>query len=227
MSGAFPTTRWTLVAHARASPESRRAALETLLGAYWLPVYVYARRKGLGPEDAADAVQELFTDLVAKDFPARLDPARGRLRGFLKACLDHHLAHARARAGAKKRAGEAPPLDPEVAEQAVADSAPSPEEAYTRAWGARVMARALERLRGEFDRGERGGDFALLLRFFGTGPAPAYKDAAAEAGMSLPQLKAFLHRARARYRALVLEEVRDTTADDAEAERELAELLGP
>lgn len=225
---AFPTTRWTLVAEARGGDTARRDALEALLGAYWVPVWVYARRRGLGPDDAADLVQDLFAELLAKDFAQRLDPARGRLRGFLKSCVDHRLAHRRARAAAAKRAPEsrALPLDPELAERALGDASANPEEAFQRAWAERVMARAMDRLRGEFARGERGGDFALVERFFGAGPAPSYREAAAEAGMTLPQLKAFLHRARARFRALALEEVRDTVADPADAERELAELIG-
>jgi DNA-directed RNA polymerase specialized sigma24 family protein len=220
---AFPTTRWTLVAAAGGADRER--ALQELLRAYWEPVYVYVRRKGLGPEDAADAVQDLFAELVAKDFPAKLDPDKGLLRGWLRACADHRLAHRRERAGAKKRAAEVVPFDADVAERAVASSADDPERAFQRAWAARVMDRAMARLRGEFDRGERTGDFALVSRFFGADEPPAYREAAAAAGMSLPQLKSFLHRARLRYRELVLDEVRDTVADAAEAERELAELL--
>ncbi|MFZ5475443.1 MAG: RNA polymerase sigma factor [Myxococcota bacterium] len=221
----FPTTRWTLIAAARGSDAERRRALEELLAAYWEPVYVYVRRRGLGPEDAAEAVQDLFAELVEKDFPAKLDPAKGRLRGWLKACADHRLAHRRAKAGAKKRAAEVVPFDADVAERAVAASGEDPERAFQRAWAGRVMDRAMARLRGEYESGERTGDFAIVLRFFGDGEAPSYRDAAAEAGMSLPQLKAFLHRARARFRELVLDEVRDTVGDPAEAERELAELL--
>ena len=75
----FPDTRWTLVLASRQGGEARRIALETLLGAYWRPLYLFARRKGLSAEAAEDAVQGFFLKLLELDFPDRLDPARGRL----------------------------------------------------------------------------------------------------------------------------------------------------
>jgi RNA polymerase sigma-70 factor (ECF subfamily) len=74
----FPTTRWTLILSARQSPEMRRAALEELLGRYWKPLYLFARYKGVGIDDAQDAVQGFFAHLLERDFLARLDPERGR-----------------------------------------------------------------------------------------------------------------------------------------------------
>ena len=43
--------------------------------------------------------------------------------------------------------------------------------------------------------------------------------------MSLPQLKAFLHRARLRFRALVGEEVLDTVENDSDVDQEMGALL--
>ncbi|MDP2315062.1 MAG: sigma-70 family RNA polymerase sigma factor [Pseudomonadota bacterium] len=231
-SAAFPVTRWTLIQEARGDASARRAALDELLAAYWTPLYVYARRKGLGAEDAQEAVQDLFADLLERQFPGTIDPARGRLRGWLKSCLDHHLVNRHAAATAQKRGGGARhvPLDTEVGERALAQypggaAASGPEDAYTRQWAAQVMERALARLGEEHREEARAGSFDVLLRFFGPGVAPAYRDVAAETGMSLPQLRAFLHRARVRYRALVLEEVAQTVANPEDAEREMAELL--
>lgn len=117
------------------------------------------------------------------------------------------------------------PLQTEGLEAWLASSEPSPEEAWRRSWAEGVLARAMSALKAEYDQGRREGDFALLARFFGGGPAPGYREAAAEAGMSLPQLKSFVHRARGRLRELVLAELADTVAP-GEAEAELAELLG-
>jgi DNA-directed RNA polymerase specialized sigma24 family protein len=226
-SAAFPPTRWTLIAEARGDATVRRAALDELLAAYWTPLYVYARRKGLNAEDAQEAVQDLFADLVERQFPGTLDPGLGRLRGWLKACLDHHLVNRHAAQTAKKRGGGVRhvPLDTEVGERALAAAVVSPEDAYTRQWAAQLMERALTRLGDEHRDEGRVGSFDVVLRFFGPGVAPAYRDVAAETGMSIPQLKAFLHRARVRYRALVVEEVRQTVARPEDAEREMSELL--
>lgn len=223
MSGhAFPTTRWTLVSAARLPAETRRRALQELLQIYWPPLVVYLQHRGASLPDAQDIVQDLFAELLNGDFVQRLDPARGRLRGFLKVAAKHHLARRREREGAQKRGGKriVVPLDAALCERVTDPSADDAEAAYDRRWAARVLDRALDRLVAQ------AGDRAALLRtFFGGGLAPSYRDAAASAGMSVPQLKSFLHRSRLRYRALLLEEVADTLVDPTEAGDELAALL--
>jgi RNA polymerase sigma-70 factor (ECF subfamily) len=225
--GSFPQTRWTLIRSAQASPESRRAALEALLRTYWRPLYVFMRRQGLDAEAAGDAVQDLLIRLLEHDFLERLSPEKGRLRGYLLTAARNHLTHRHERESAARRgSGAVPvPLDMELAERLAAQDAHGPDDAFEREWASSVMERALERLKAEFDSGERKGPFALVLQFFRPGEPPSYQEAAAAHGMSLPQLKAFLHRARVRYRELVRLEVADTVGGPEEAEAELAELL--
>src|SRR5262245_10379570 len=103
----FPDTRWTLVLATRQGGEARRSALETLLSAYWRPLYLFARRKGLTSEAAEDAVQGFFLKLLEHDFPDRLDPARGRLRSYLLTGLERHLVNLHEHDAAQKRGGGA------------------------------------------------------------------------------------------------------------------------
>ena len=78
-------------------------------------------------------------------------------------------------------------------------------------------------LRKEFSSGERSGPWSLIETFFSPGAElPSYREAAAANGMTVPQLKSFLHRARLRFRELCLQQVRDTVETDAQAETELA-----
>ena len=227
-SGQFPATRWTLIATARTDPAARRAALEELLAQYWTPLYCFARRKGLDVEAAQDAVQSFIARLLERDAIARVDPARGRFRAYLRTALAHHLANEHARAAAQKRGGAAVtiPLDFDVAERRL-DGAPAlPEQAFEREWALGVMERALARLRREFEDGQRSGPFALVAAFFGgAAEPPSYEDAAATYGMSAPQLKAFLHRARVRYRELMRDEVAQTVGDPAAVDDEIRDLL--
>jgi RNA polymerase sigma-70 factor (ECF subfamily) len=87
------------------------------------------------------------------------------------------------------------------------------------------MQRALDRLRQEYDGGRRQGPAEPFLLFFGTEEAPSYADAAAQAGLSVPQFKAALHRARGRYRELLREEVSGTLGSEAGPDEEIAALL--
>ena len=52
----------------------------------------------------------------------------------------------------------------------------------------------------------------------GRGLLQAYAQAAADSGVSVAQFKASLHRARVRFREILLEEVADTVEGDAEGE---------
>lgn len=222
----FPTTRWTLILASREGGEGRRAAFEALCNAYWRPVYVYVRRKGLAPERAEDVVQGLFTSLLERDFLERADPERGRFRSYLRASVDHYLANLYEREAARKRGGGVRfvPLDAALAERDLPATPQDPDAAFDREWALAVMERALLRLRQEYEDGKRKGRLETLLRFFGFGEVPSYAEAAAECGTTVVQFKAALHRARARFREILLEEVGATLGDDKDAGAELLEL---
>lgn len=223
----FPATHWTAIVAARDGTEARRAALDEVLATYWKPLYTFARRKGLDRERAKDAVQGLFAQLLERDFLEKLDPSRGRLRGFLKAAMDHFLINEHERSAAVKRGGGARvvSLDVEGVEESIAALPQPPDAAFDREWALGVMERATARLKAEFASGKRGGPWELVAQFQGFGEAPAYADAARAHGMSVVQLKAFLHRARVRFRELVREEVGGTIAPGGPADEEIGELM--
>ena len=90
---AFPMTRWTIVSMARGADDaSARQALEELCAVYWYPLYGFARRRGLSPQDAEDGVQAFFLKLLEHDSLGRVDRERGRLRSFLLGALSKFLA---------------------------------------------------------------------------------------------------------------------------------------
>lgn len=226
-SGAFPTTRWTLILSAKASATARAQALDALAATYWQPLYVFVRRKGLSPAAAQDLVQDLLALLIERDVLERLSPQRGRLRSFLRAAAANLMANQHERAAAKKRGGElaAVPLDVDLAERLAQEAPEDPDLAFDRQWATRVMDRALARLRDEYAQGERAGPVELLLEFFRAQEPPPYKDAAARYGMSVPQLKSFLHRARGRFRELLREEIAQTVERDEDVEDELRHIV--
>jgi DNA-directed RNA polymerase specialized sigma24 family protein len=225
--GSFPETRWTLILASQSAPELRRQALAELLQTYWQPLYVYLRRKGLAPEEAADAVQGFAVRLLEKDFLSRLDPKRGRLRGYLKTALNHYVSNLREEANAEKRGGRVKivSLDFDAAEQAVGAAPPDAEKAYLRGWAERVFERALDTLRSEFTSSGRTGPLDVLVRYFRGEELESYAAVAAQHAMTVPQLKSFLHRARARFRELVVLQVSETVAEPAEVEEEMRELV--
>ena len=227
--GLFPRTRWTLIRSAQEDPAAKANALKELLAVYWRPLYVFVRRKGLKEEEAEDAVQELIVMLMERDFLQRLDPERGKLRSFLMTAASNHLANRHEKAVAAKRGGGAIPveLDAKGIEAKLAQHPADAERAFQQEWAATLLERALTRLKQEFASGERSGPFEVVALYFGTSDAelPPYKDTAKKHKMTVPGLKAFLHRARLRFRELVKEEIAETVGDQAQAEEELRELL--
>lgn len=214
----FPTTHWSLIENARDTPAEVTAAIAS---AYWRPLYILARRRGLPHDRAADAVQTLFARLIERDFVHTLDRTRGRLRGFLRVSLEHVLGHELAYARARKRGGGAAPIAiDDVAEQLVQRTELTPEQAFDRAWTATLLDRAFERLAAE----HRSGPFeAVRLYFRADEPAPLAV-LAARFSTTVPALKSMLHRARRRFAALVREEVAATLAPGADVDAELRAL---
>ncbi len=108
-SGKFPATRWSAVRAACADdPVERKRALETIIAAYWKPLYKYIRiRWGKSDEDAKDVTQEFFARLIEKKYLGDFDPTKARLRTFLRVCVDHLVANEAKAAKRLKRGGTA------------------------------------------------------------------------------------------------------------------------
>jgi DNA-directed RNA polymerase specialized sigma24 family protein len=117
------------------------------------------------------------------------------------------------------------PLEVALAEQELPAAPAPPLEAFEKEWALGLMERAVARLRREYEEGRRKGRAEVVLRFFGLDRAPSYAEAARECGMTVPQFKAALHRARARFREILHEEVAATVDDDADREREIGLLV--
>jgi len=221
----FPDTRWSLILAARERPEARRAALAELIRPRWRPLYLFARRRGLGHEPAADAVQGFFTHFVEHDVLAKLDPSRGRLRGFLKTAFGNFLVNQHEKDAAARRGGGLAEARVDDLVDLLAAAPTDPALAFDREWALGIVEESLAALALEFARGDRGGPFALVRTFFGfEGEPPAYADAAAAHGMTVPQLKSFLHRARVRFRELVRARVADTVGG-GDVDAEMADLF--
>jgi RNA polymerase sigma-70 factor (ECF subfamily) len=221
----FPETRWTRIVAARDRPDLRREVLGELCATRWQPLYVHLRKQGLPRERAEDVVQGFLVHLLERDFLARLDPGRGRLRAYLKAALAHYQANLHEQESAQKRGGGARPLAFDDVEALVPAAPDDPAAAFDREWALALFEGALAELEAELASGARRGPVAVVRQLFRMGEAPAYDALAAEHGMSVPQLKSFVHRARGRFRELLLARVADTVQTRAEAEAELGELL--
>lgn len=235
-AGNFPSTRQSIVVAVRSEDvDARQWALDTLIAAYWKPVYKYIRlRWGKDNEQAKDLTQEFFTRLLEKDFLHGYDPARARLRTFLRVCLDRFLANVDKAGQRLKRGGDVMfvSLDFDSAEgelqQAKLKSAEEVEEFFAHEWARSVFGNALEKLRRECEAKGKQVHFRLL-EFYDVeegGEQLTYEQVAGRFGVRPTDVTNYLAYVRREFRRLVLESLREMTASEDEFRREARTLLG-
>jgi RNA polymerase sigma-70 factor (ECF subfamily) len=145
-------------------PEKARVAMSEVCTRYWQPVRKFLRYLGAGEQDAEDLAQEFFSKWATPENMARLDPARGRLRSYLKQSLRHYFVNAWQRRERLKRGGGVEFVELESA--ANVSVAPDAADAlYDREWAAAVLAAVFDRLRGSYDGRGKARLFDLLSRY--------------------------------------------------------------
>jgi RNA polymerase sigma factor (sigma-70 family) len=231
---AFPLTRHSVVAAAQGpDPQERVRAMDAITTSYWRPVYKYVRlRWRLEREDAEDFTQDFFSRLLEKDFLASYDPAKGKLRTFLRTCIDRLFMNQNRDARRQKRGDSAVhiSLDFEEAEHELAASAhtESPEDYFEKEWVRTLFALAVERLRTQCQSSGKTMHFALFERYdLGDSEArPSYAALAQEFRIAVTDVTNYLAFARREFRRSVLDQLREMTGSNEEFQREAQALLG-
>jgi len=218
-------TRWSMVqATADSDQQQANRALTWLCEAYWQPLVDHAKRRGLGPHEAQDVVQDFFARLLEKRDLAP-DPQRGRFRSYLIGALNHFLANHWDRQRALKRGGgvDTVPLGDPALEPA---DRRSPERLFARSWAMTVLERVLAQLETDYRTPQRAALFSTLkAALTGDGAAQSQAALGERLGMSEGAIKVAIHRLRSRYRTLLRQEIAETVSDPADIEAELRDLM--
>ena len=193
---------------------------------------MFLRSQGIAQHDAQDLTQAFFADLVESRAYTRADPMKGRFRSFLLGTLKHFVAHARDRDRAQKRGGGTVPV--ELDETAISEAETyasrcshwSADGVFEREWAASLARQALDRLGQEYELGGKGALFEALKSRLTAGEVTAisYEELANRLGRTAAHLRVDVTRLRARYRAILREEVSGTVADSREVDEELRYL---
>ncbi len=228
----FPTTQWSRVVAAgdRSMPDAGDALAE-LCAVYWYPLYAFIRRRGHDPEAAEDLVQGFFAALLEKDGLATVDRSKGRFRSFLVAACTHFLANRRDYERRLKRGAGCVILtiDALEAEDRYRHEPAhelTAERLFERRWATTLLDHVLTRLEFEMCSADKAPVFnALRPALLGTAEKVSYARVAADLGCSEGTARAAACRLRARYRALLREEVGRTLHDPAEIDQEIRDLF--
>jgi RNA polymerase sigma factor (sigma-70 family) len=234
----FPATRLSVVERTRsADADVRRVALETIIDAYWKPVYKYLRLKWLlAPDMAADLTQEFFTSALEKDVVEKYEPSRARFRTYLRMCVDGFASNARKAERRLKRGGGVTmvPLDFQTAEGEMAMHEPAVDadvdDLFYREWVRALLERSVAELKRSTEAAGRPVMFEVFARYDLADDhesRPTYAAIARELGLTAATVTNHLAAMRKQFRAIILDRLRELTSSEEEWEAEAAKLLGP
>jgi RNA polymerase sigma-70 factor (ECF subfamily) len=219
------STVWSVLRQAHAgSAEAVAAAQQLLLQRYGGAVRRYLLAALRDPDAADDLTQEFALCLVRGEF-RRAEPGRGRFRNSVKAVLFHLVSRHR-----KRQRSRAQPLPPDAPELA---GVPAPPEgadgAFRDAWREQLLARAWEALAAA-----QPTYFAALRcrASHARLPSPRLAEHLSRATgkpFTADGARQALHRARAKFAELLLDEVAQSleapTAEEVEQELRDLDLL--
>jgi len=234
----FPGTRCSVIDSARsADPGERRAAFETLVAAYWKPVYKYLRCKWpTSNEDAKDLTQGFFTRALEKGFFDSYDSAKAKFRTFFRICVDRFVCNELKSASRLKRGGDQVILsldfdqaEAELGRIEVADRT-DPARLFDQECLRDLFALAVEELRRQCETSGKIAHFKLFERYdlheSEMNAAPTYAQLGEEFALTPTQVTNYLAFARAQFRKLVINKIRTTTGCDEEFQSEVRRILG-
>ncbi len=232
----FPATRHSLVeAAGNSDSKIRRQAFDSLVQAYWKPVYKYIRVKWReGNEDAKDLTQEFFATALEKNYFQGYDPEIALFRTYLRTCVDRLVMHSRQAAARIKRGGglEWSSLDFSGAERELAQvqnpESLDLEDFFYREWARSLFALALQDLKESCLEAGKDLHYRIFERYdlegSDTGQHVTYAQLAAEFSLPETQVTNYLAFARRQFRGALLNRLRELTASDHEFEAEAARL---
>jgi len=236
----FPPTRWSVVEAARSSDTTLRAqALGVLCTAYWKPVYKYIRLRFRKPaEESQDLTQGLFAEMLERDLLSRFNPARSRLRTYIRLCADSFVLNERKHRARQKRGGNVVhyALDFSAAEgefnRQTVDPASivSPEkfeEFFEKEWIRSLFSSAVEDLRVFCEARGKQAAFALFQSHdLAEDDQPSYAQLAEAYRVPVTDVTNHLAWARREFRRLAREGLRALCSTDQEFTRESQVLFG-
>lgn len=236
----FPATRWSVVAAARSPhPDEQARALEVLFAAYWKPMYKYIRlRWSRTIDDAQDLTQGFFAELLERNLLTKYDPAKSRLRTYLRLCADSFVMNQQKAATRQKRGGNVAhlALDFQAAEAELRSAAIDPaslpseqtlEQFFEKEWIRNLFTLTVEDLR-KFSQGrKREVAFRLFEEYdLADEEGISYEKLSERHALPVMDVTNALAWARREFRRLALQRLREICGTEEEFRREARTVFG-
>jgi DNA-directed RNA polymerase specialized sigma24 family protein len=180
-------------------------------------------------EDASDLVQGFFTSLLERGTLAKYDAAAGKFHGWLRKCLDNYVTNEFVAAAREKRGGGVvfETLDYPAVEAELQGEGPSDAETlFYREWVRSFFGLAVTRLEAECVAAGKQRQFAMWKRYDMAGDGESYATLARDYGLPVATVTNELAALRRLFRKVLLDTLREITADEREFRNEARSLLG-
>jgi DNA-directed RNA polymerase specialized sigma24 family protein len=176
--------------------------------------------------------------LLERDLLSRFDPAKSRLRTYLRLCADSFTLNELKSASRQKRGGNVTHValaftsaEGELGAQMIDPAAiPSPdnlEEFFEKEWIRSLFSLAVEDLRNLCQLKRKEKAFAIFEEYDLDGNEPrSYAQLAEKHGIATTELNNLLAWARREFRQLALQRLQELCGSDEEFEREACALFG-
>jgi len=208
-------TDWNLIRSASggAVGPDRERAWRRMMDRYRGPVKRVLARQLRDDPAAEDATSDFFGDLFQKQILRKADPGQGRFRCYIQGVIRRYAMQWR-RGSRPSRASDVDEVDVGV------EASPEVEREEEGVWAEAVLGHSLERLRATAPR-----DAEILARTYGIdGCERSDSDVLArDLGLSANALDVARHRARAKLKAALLDELRPmvSSGDELDLERQV------
>jgi RNA polymerase sigma-70 factor (ECF subfamily) len=202
-----------------------------IAASYWAPIHAYVcRRWGMPAEEARDLTQDFFVQALERELFHRYDPARSRLRTYIRLCVDSHVRNAYTAQRRVKRGGGAMHLSLDHASHLPAVNDAESDRWFEQEWMRALFADALRALEEECTKSGKLTQFRLLARYdideIDQPQRSSYAELGEAFGIPVTQVTNYLAWSRRRLRVLVLERLRAQCRDEEEFREEARLVLG-
>ncbi len=232
---AFLTTQWSLIENIQDGKDQDKALIGFMLKQYWKPVYCYLRCKGHGNEQAKDLTQGFFHEVVLnRDLVGRADQSRGRFRSFLLHALKQYANKQDLKERAQKRILEEKLVSFDMEEQPILPESVAQrtaEESYHYAWLSSLLERVLAEVKDACEEQGMNIHWALFNKrvvwpTFGDRSPPSLAQLCESYDIEdVKKASNMIITVKRRFRAALMQHVRNTVLSQGQATDELEELL--
>ena len=207
-----PHTRWTLIRNASAEGDDEGAgqAWNELVERYREPVAGAVKRLMRHHPNADEVAEDFFSYLYSKKVLEKAEPGLGRFRCFIQGVIKRYVKQA-------SRPARSATIDTSEIDVAAPDVPPEAEQREEAEWAMSVLKHATKALVAQVPR-----DGKLLLKAFGIAPykVTPRRKLCKDTGLTMNALNVAIHRAREKLRHLIVAELRETVATEADLELE-------